>query len=103
MSNRVIAGLLALGIIIGAITVFPLARASQPVKTVTKTQKVTSVSKVENGMPLPQVLTHFGTPAAVTRKPTPQDNGVECVAWVSKTGGQPQRGDWELSLCVKTQ
>lgn len=103
MNNRIMAGLLAIGFIIGAIAVYPIARASQPVKTVTKTQKVTSVSKIENGMTFAQVITHLGQAAGIVTKPTASNGYIECAAWLSKTSGSPVKGDWELKLCVKVQ
>lgn len=103
MNNKIIAGLIALGFVIGAIAVYPIARASQPIKTVTKTQKVVSVSKIENGMTANQVIAHLGQAAGIVTKPSAQNGGIECAAWVSKTSGQPVRGDWELKLCVKVQ
>lgn len=103
MNNRIIAGLLALGFIVGAIAVYPIARASQPVKTVTKTQTKQVVTKIENGMTIQKLLPLLGQPAAETTKPSAKNNGVECVAWTSKQGGSPARGDWVLTLCVKVQ
>lgn len=104
MDNKRIAGLLAIGLVVGAGAVFPIARASQPVKTVTKTVTKTQAVKIQNGESLQQVLASVGNPAAETRKPTAQDNYVECVAWTSaRTSTTPTRGSWELSLCVKTQ
>lgn len=102
-NNRIVAGLLAIGFIVGALAVYPLAKASQPVKTVTKTQKVTTITKIENGMTLQKLLPLLGQPAQETTKPTAQNNNVECVAWVSKQGGSPAKGDWEMTLCVKVQ
>lgn len=101
--NKVVAGLLATGLVIGGLAVFPIARASQPVKTVTKTQRVTSVSKIENGMAFPQVISHLGQAAGIVTKPTASNGYIECAAWLSKTSGSPVKGDWELKLCVKVQ
>lgn len=101
MNNRIMAGLLAIGFIIGAIAVYPIARASQPVKTVTKTQAV--ISKIQNGMTVQQVLGHLGSAAGIVTKPSATNGGIECAAWVSKTSGSPVKGDWELKLCVKVQ
>lgn len=104
MDNKVIAGLLALGLIIGALITYPIAQSSQPVKTVTKTQtKTVVVGQIQNGQTLKQVLGRLGTPAASTVQPSAKNNYVGCEAWVSKTSGQPQKGDWEITLCVKVQ
>jgi hypothetical protein len=103
MDNKVIAGLLAIGLVIGAIATYPLARASQPIRTVTKTRTQQVVSKIENGMTANQVIAHLGQAAALVTKPTATNGGVECAAWVSKAKGQPVQGDWVLKLCVKVQ
>lgn len=103
--NKVVAGLLATGLVVGGLAVFPIARASQPVKTVTQTQvKKVAVGQIQNGESLTAVLKSMGQPARVTVQPSAKNNYIECVAWVSSTTRTtPARGDWEMTLCVKTQ
>lgn len=98
--NKVIAGLLATGLVVGAIAVYPIARASQPVKTVTKS--VPKLVMIHNGENINSVLKSFSQPTAETTKPTAKDNYVECVVWSSQANQtQPTVGSWENTLCVK--
>lgn len=103
MNNRIVAGLIAIGFLVGGIAVYPIAHATQAVKTVTKTRTVSTQTTIQNGEPINQVLKSLGRAAAITKRPTAADNYVACEAWGNSSGSNLKAGDWALQLCVKTQ
>src|SRR4051812_440438 len=104
MTFKTTIALLAVGLVLGLVIGYPLARLQQPVKTVTKTKVLTQVSKVGSGLTLEELAKRLGPPDGEVQSASADNNYVECIGWSGPSKHAiTSPNDWQLALCAKVK
>jgi hypothetical protein len=107
METKKLLIVVAIGLVIGLVIGYPLARLTQPVKTTTVTKQVKVIQKLENGITANQLAAMLGTAIGVSQRPTAANNYIECIDFRGPAADEMTNtlkpGDWLVKACLKVQ